>query len=308
MKQIARLKPGDLIGEMSLIDHSPHNASVRAGENVQALLLPFRLFVSKQLEPYIQIVSSVNRNLTKKLRFVNEVTMKSIEVELNSSRVKEEIGKLIFIVFVILSFWDFVVSGLHQLIAVSQSTRAISWTAIIGLLAISLYYYKASICSSEFYGMTMRKWKRNALEGIWFSLPLLFLAVLIKWLLIKNFSTYRGETIIAYNSLFNVLLTVIYVLLTPLQEFIARGVLQSAIRLVLEKYKIVGSIFLSSLLFSVFHSQISFLFACVAFVLGWFWGWLRIRQESLVGPIVSHALIGGWCLGVLDLGRFLLQY
>ena len=56
---------------------------------------------------------------------------------------------------------------------------------------------------------------------------------------------------------------------------------------------------MASLLFSATHLHLSPLLALVVFPFGLYWGRLFRRQRSLLGPCVSHALIGSFAFGVV---------
>lgn len=55
-------------------------------------------------------------------------------------------------------------------------------------------------------------------------------------------------------------------------------------------------------MFSVNHLHLSFLFALLAFIPGLFWGVLFHRRPNLVGPTLSHFVVGGYVFFVLGIG------
>jgi membrane protease YdiL (CAAX protease family) len=88
--------------------------------------------------------------------------------------------------------------------------------------------------------------------------------------------------------------------LVPLQELIARGLLQSSFEEFLTgKHKAYIAIFLSNLLFSVVHFHLSLNIALSVFFTGLAWGWSYSRHHTLVGVILSHQIIGVWALFIL---------
>ncbi|PON16315.1 hypothetical protein C2W62_19100 [Candidatus Entotheonella serta] len=42
-------------------------------------------------------------------------------------------------------------------------------------------------------------------------------------------------------------------------------------------------------------------FSVATFFFGLFWGWLYARHGTLIGPIISHALLGFWALYILGI-------
>ena len=87
-----------------------------------------------------------------------------------------------------------------------------------------------------------------------------------------------------------------FLVLTPLQEFVARCCLQAPMQAFLPGASLnrrLWSILISNLLFSGAHLHISCGFALAAFISGIFWGWIFARTNSLAAAATSHFLIGG---------------
>lgn len=101
----------------------------------------------------------------------------------------------------------------------------------------------------------------------------------------------------------DIVFTLTYILLSPVQEMIARGLMQSSIETFLDrtKHHIFMSIVLSNLLFATNHAHLSLWFAVMAFVPGIVWGFLYARQRSLVGVSISHAVYGVIAIKVLGM-------
>ena len=100
---------------------------------------------------------------------------------------------------------------------------------------------------------------------------------------------------------------VLYLVLTPLQEFVARCCLQAPLQAFLPGACLnrqVWSILVSNLLFAGAHLHISFGFALAAFIPGIFWGWIFARTKSLVAAATSHFLIGGACIFLFGIEEF----
>src|SRR6185312_13094985 len=90
-----------------------------------------------------------------------------------------------------------------------------------------------------------------------------------------------------------VVFSLLYAALSPVQEMIARSGIQCSLQLFLTgKFRVLESIFLSSLLFAATHLHLSLLLALLVFPCGLWWGWLFYRQGSLVGCSVSHVIAG----------------
>jgi membrane protease YdiL (CAAX protease family) len=98
----------------------------------------------------------------------------------------------------------------------------------------------------------------------------------------------------------------LYVALTPLQEFLARGTLQAPLEQAFTgRFRSMRAIVIANLLFSVFHEHLGIAFSIMVLLPGLFWGWLFSRQKTLVGVRISHAIIGTYALVFLNLRGFL---
>jgi len=167
----------------------------------------------------------------------------------------------------------------------------------------------------SYFGVTLKNWKKYALEGVVFSLPFLILAFLIKWYLVTYIPQFQGMEIANWYAVdytapippkFQFLIGSTYIFLSPMQEFLARGMLQSSLQAVLSgRYAPLWAIILSNLVFASFHVQLSPILSLFALIFGLFWGWIYHRQGSLVGCSISHILIGVWSLGILNFGALL---
>lgn len=101
---------------------------------------------------------------------------------------------------------------------------------------------------------------------------------------------------------FNVLVLV-YLPVAMLQEFLSRGVIQTAIASVLDSRGATRwAIITASALFGLVHIQLSVAVAMASFVFSLYWGYLYSRKQCLVGVVLSHFLIGNvaYLLGFWD--------
>lgn len=167
-------------------------------------------------------------------------------------------------------------------------------------LMVCIFIIRKSGFSFSFLGVTLK----GALASIRILLPgtLIFSMALI---LLKVFFINRGidgsNEIIVYDN-FNWLL-VIYLPIAVLQEFLARGVIQTAIESVLDKpFATPWAIITASALFGLVHIQLSVAIAFVSFVCSLYWGYSYAKKRSLIGVSISHFIIGGqaYVLGLWD--------
>jgi membrane protease YdiL (CAAX protease family) len=178
---------------------------------------------------------------------------------------------------------------------------------------VTIHYIKKSNYPLSFFGLTLRNWKKNLLEAVLFTIPILVLCTYAKWLWLKHMQIDApllvAERLTVHRFLegsWDSNLMLLYLLCIPLQEFISRGGIQSAIySFIPGRFASSRSILLASLIFASFHAFITIYFALAVFVLGIFWGWLYARQKSLIGPSVAHLIVSWWTLEILDAFSFL---
>ena len=131
------------------------------------------------------------------------------------------------------------------------------------------------------------------------------LIVLGKWVFIK-FGAGTDNVPLFYmgystqSSLGLILTVVAYSTFSPIQEFIARGGIQSAFQeLLISKHKNLIAVLIANIMFSMTHIHISTVIALVVFIPGLFWGWLYYRQKTLIGVCISHIIIGLFAIRVV---------
>lgn len=180
---------------------------------------------------------------------------------------------------------------------------------MVGMAALAISWARRSGFRREALGVTLRNAGRDALEAALWTAPVLVGLTLAKW----GALTTLGRDDLAVIPLLRDpwvagpwIAALIYALLVPVQEFLARGVIQSALFALLtgtRRRRHVMAVLVANSLFAVTHLHLTISYSAAAFVGGLLWGALYARQGSLVGPVVSHALLGVYALTVLDLAR-----
>jgi hypothetical protein len=158
----------------------------------------------------------------------------------------------------------------------------------------------------EEFGLTLRNYKRSLYESLGVTIPLLLLTLFIKYQLLTRTALFPDGKLISLTYFDGSYL--VYLLIAPLQEFIARGVFQEALhRLIASRYNSLWAILITSLLFGAFHIHQSISLAFLAITMGIIWGGLYLRHRTLIGIALSHFLIGTW-LGILGLWDLMSRY
>lgn len=326
---IATLSQGETIGETALMQDVPRSASARALTEVEILVIPVKLLrefsshtvyydlIKKQLDKLLEdlsappVYATVALNLAKKLSnrllSTNFRTALALKEELKLSQIRAATGSFLITVISLIVLYTFCMSTINVFIKSLPSTTIIAMPmlAIFSLAIIHLMFTSGYPISH--YGVTTKNWKKSVLESMIFSLPVLLIIVIIKWVLVEETSlfpsVFEGLNR-AYpptlNTWIKISLSLIYILMVPLQEVIARGAIQGSLQHFLtSKHKMLIAIIMSNLIFAMTHLHISLFVGLTVFFFGLFWGWLYSRQGTLVGVSVSHMIIGGFGLFVV---------
>ena len=142
-----------------------------------------------------------------------------------------------------------------------------------------------------FFGFTLR----GAMESIKYMVPstltICLVLIVVKYLCIKN-GVNGLEGPLFYDQYFNMFL-LLYGPVVVVQEFLAKGVVQTVIEHVLsDRSAKLWSIITAASLFGLVHIELSVSLAIVSFVFGVYWGIIYIKSKTLVGVCISHFLIG----------------
>ena len=102
---------------MSFFDKSPRSASVRTIEDLSILVFPFSKLSSAPKEEicYIEFVQNISKELSQRIRNIDEVAITSLQAELESVKTRFELSHFLFMMFVLLSTWTFSLVFLKEL-------------------------------------------------------------------------------------------------------------------------------------------------------------------------------------------------
>jgi membrane protease YdiL (CAAX protease family) len=157
------------------------------------------------------------------------------------------------------------------------------------------------------FGIGIRHLFGSLLDAVLFTAPVLGLVTAIKWVFLRVTPAYSGWPLIEYQDLAARWVDpqvrtwlAIYAVSCVVQELIVRGALQSSLEMFLVgRHRQTRAVVVSALLFGVNHLHLSFAFAAAAFVPGLFWGWLFARHRNLIGPTLSHIVVGCYVFFVM---------
>jgi len=303
------VRRGEIFGEASFVDGRPSSVTFLAKSDVTVAVV--NLSASKRSVRAQRLRDMVTAKLRRHIASQAEQT---VELRLNTRRIEDEfeqyrsgVGHIIVTTLCLLSVYTLALSFLPNFKSLAHANFVLSPLVIL-LFALS---FGPIIATSGFppgfFGLRFDNWK----SALSYSLQAsgIFLAVLLlgKWLLINVSSAFADLPLIersdveisghaVSSSSWYWLAIFVYVLLTPMQEFVARSGIQAPLYAFLhgsEQKRRWCSIMASNLVFAAAHAHISLAFAIAAFLPGILWGWIFARTNSLLAATVSNLVVGG---------------
>ena len=312
--EVNRLRRGDTIGELALLDPAPRSATVRACDAVELLSIPIAQIeaLAAGRPSFAFGLLGAARAVVDRLRGSTSTAVESLERALEEERTRTAMGKFTFLLIVAYSLYTWLLGTASQVKQLLGRSELVTLPVILVTVSIIVWFMKSSGYPAAFFGLTRQRLGRDVLEACALTLPLMAVAVAVKWVLIQHVPSMQGEPVFQMfapaaegtnRGTFNPWLALVYVLFVPFQELVYRGSLQGALEHFLTGPRrgwlaILGS----NIIFSAGHLYISPGLSASAFVAGLFWGWLYSRQRRLAGVSASHILLGFWAFEVVDLG------
>ncbi|HBA85909.1 MAG TPA: hypothetical protein DCZ95_17635 [Verrucomicrobia bacterium] len=232
---------------------------------------------------------------------LEDVKKKNAELE-QESALRAQSGFLFFSTIVMLSVYTMILSlGLSS----GWIGDATEQPLTLGLMFVILLMIGSFVKRHHYpwaaWGLTWKGSGRALTESFFFSLPWALFAIALKWKLVHTpTSAMYGHPIFELNC--SALALFLYALVSITQEIISRGFLQTATERVLTgKYRSFMAVLTSSVLFAVLHLHYSTATMAATFVSGLFFGWLFLRQRTVVGVSAAHYLLGALAMDALHL-------
>lgn len=314
--RMVEFRAGDVLGELKIVDPQPNSASVVAVTHVTAVAIELDAFASSPAlaDTRVTVLGNVGKILATRLRATTSQGADALQRELEESRARTYAGRFIVLILAMLATYQM---GLVALDLVPPMERPVSsilsfamivWAAIP--IALSLKHTPFPL---ESYGLTTRGGRQVAVQALLWTMPILVLLLVFKLALMRWAPIMMGRPLFDPSAVFiggrpfdrhhYFIYALIYAAHAPLQEFVARAGFQGSLQHFTPappgriNWK---AILVSNLLFSAAHSYFGLWFCLAVFVPGVFWGWMFAKQRSLIGVVISHALIGLW--GIFALG------
>jgi CRP/FNR family transcriptional regulator, cyclic AMP receptor protein len=307
--KIATLGGGDVIGELSFIEKGPRSASIRSVGKSFLLNLD-REQLALMEDSYPRPSSQIMRNLLSyvaervKLTSANEVN--ALKTELQNSVLASKANLFFSYIIGILCVYNLAIHTITGLSLDANRASIISAIIIILFCLALVVMIRHSQLPKRIFGLTTRNWKAAIRESLAWTAVVISAMIVAKWILIRSVSRYADLPLFDFEftqQKYLGLNFLLYGLHSPIQEFIARGVLQGSLSHFFKGKNVAfRSVLISNALFSATHVHLlGGLLGVIVFVPGLFWGWLYSRHETLIGVSISHVLIGWTGLFILNL-------
>jgi membrane protease YdiL (CAAX protease family)/CRP-like cAMP-binding protein len=306
--ELGVLRRGDIFGEVSFVDGQPSPVSFEAKTDVSLAVADLSASHRKTVRRLREIVTGkLRRYVAQHARESAALRMSSMQLENQLAAYRGGVGQLVITTLFLFSIYTLALSFLPAFKNQAHANFVLSPLIILLCALIFFPAIATSGFSGRFFGLQLDNWRAALGLSVRASFLFILAFVAVKWVLINTSPSFAGVSIIggadievdgkmaSHNTWYWVALAV-YLLLTPMQEFVARSGVQAPLYAFLhgsESKRRWLSILASNLVFSAGHAHISVPFAMAAFLPGILWGWLFAKTNSLLAATVSHIIVGG---------------
>ena len=172
-----------------------------------------------------------------------------------------------------------------------------------------IFFFKKSHFSLSDFGFNLKNYKENIRSSIFISICFCACLTLLKAILIRYSPLFANLTLFSrqVESIHLWLTTaIVYCAFAFLQAVMQNGFFQAPIYLLSKSpNKSLHSVLISTLIFAFAHVDLSLAYAIVTIPAGLLWAILFNKQKSLIGPYISHIIIGTWSMWVLNFGQII---
>lgn len=297
--ELARFEAPALFGELAFLDGSGRSATARAESDVEILVLDPSVLDSLEggAEMHERLLYKIALASTDRLKRTNENYVESLKARIDAMRLQMEFGEFFVYILACQSIGTIINVLLHSHFRdVNVYARTFSWSYLMVLLLPSLVIVRQQHMPLERLGITREGWRRSLGEGVAMSFACVVLAALVLvvapragWFTPPPFSSAALAWVPSY------------MVHSALQEFLARGIVQTSFQRFFGDRGGWKSILLASLIFSLFHVHFGLTAVIITFVSGLAFGRLYWRHQNLIGVSLLHGVAGscGFLLGAL---------
>jgi CRP-like cAMP-binding protein/membrane protease YdiL (CAAX protease family) len=312
--ELGILRRSEIFGEVSFVDGKPSTVSFMAKTEITVAVIDLSAWRRRDTIRRMRdvVAGKLRHHITQQAGDSAVLRMNGLQLENQLEAYRSGVGHIVVATLCLLSFYTLTLSFLPVFKNVTHANFVLSPLIILMFALTFVPVIATSGFPGRFFGLQLDNW-RPALS-LSLKASALFLAVFLfmKWALINTSPSLAGVSLIdgakveihgraATSGSWYWLALGVYLLLTPMQEFVARSGIQAPLYAFLHGTEIKRrwcSIIASNLVFSAAHAHISLIFALAAFIPGLLWGWIFAKTNSLFAATVSHLIVGSAALFV----------
>ncbi len=304
--RVHQLKAGDCVGEISALNGAPASATLVALTPVTLCVLdPLAITDVAARE---QVVANLARTLADRLTQTTDEVKARHEAQLQSLRVQVSAAVFAARTLLLVSLYTLCLPVFALIRPHLPADAVYSCAVIVVFAAVAWYFLARNSTGYADYGFTLKNWGRQLWRGTMWTLPLLALATLVKYLATLRwpgqftlFEPWRSldDQVFVFGEWATY--ATAYVVLVLAQEII-RCTIQRSLAIFYQSSRTRDkwrSILAANAAFAALHVHLGLIFPMLAFVPGFFWAWVYQREHSYLAVCASHALLGGWVLFAL---------
>lgn len=288
---IESLSSGSICGEMSFIDKSSRSATVRAKNDTTIFVIKKNAFQISDIRAkncYNQIIENICKINITRLRDTSANLVKSLAEEMKELELRTQFGSF-FICIIIIFGLGSMLSNTASNLSIDVRTDWFNWLYLTALIIPYLIVMKRFRFSLKDAGITSIRLKKSSIEGLVISL--FFLALFYFGVKDQIVSTLEELGITRARPSLS-FISILYLPHAYIQEFMARGITQTVLQRFYQDTKGVKTIFITSLIFTMFHLQYGLGLAFFSFLLSLLLGFIYIRTYNLAGVSIVHFTLG----------------
>jgi CRP-like cAMP-binding protein/membrane protease YdiL (CAAX protease family) len=310
--ELAVLRRSEIFGEVSFVDGRPSSVSFLAKTDTVLAILD--LSASRRRESIRRVrdvvAGKLRSHIAKQADKTVNLRMNGVQLETQLAAYRNGVGHIVMTTLCLLSFYTLTLGLLPNFKDVTHANFALSPLIIVLFALTFIPVIATSGFPGRFFGLQLDNWRPALFLSLRASAVFLLGFLLTKWVLINTSPGFAGVSLIGGAQIEIAGKTVsstpwywfafaTYLVLTPMQEFVARCGIQAPLYAFLHGSELKRrwcAIVASNLVFSAAHAHISLAFALAAFLPGLLWGWLFAKTNSLFAATVSHLIVGSTAL------------
>ncbi len=292
---------GVSIGEMSFIDDSPRSCSIYAAADseVLAYVLSFD-DLAKKSEHASEIEAAIRHQVTVQignhLRDFNTQHIGALKDQINQLKERNFYGFLFIGLAAIISLTSLVNQVIKEVFPgyTIGATPTASWVFVILAVIPALLMMRTYKIPIHKLGISTHNLKKSLLDGVMFTAIIFGLVLGILWgiesiypetQMFSKFTNVLGSI--------SLLASLHYLPNSYLQEFVTRGMAQTAFQRFFSDERGYISVLVTSVFFGIGHIPFGLVAVAVTFVGGIVLGLIYLRTHNIIGVTLIHYFFGG---------------